>query len=176
MTDKTELKPCPFCGGEVQVFSTGDEPRNIAYVECTYCYIRGQQFEQLREWEVGTHIEAAIKAWNTRHQPKPADSEFRDEVEYPAKAIEHIKESKMDGDYMLTIHGQAREQIINYCESVRDSSPLPQMEGLVEALKYYADHENYWKPHDGNPKQKCQTNVDTGAAARQALAALEGGE
>jgi len=55
----SELKPCPFCGGEAELH--GDV--YSAFIECNYCGASG-----------GTHVSLsgnakadAIKAWNKRH-------------------------------------------------------------------------------------------------------------
>ena len=52
----TELKPCPFCGGEVvlQALYGGN------YVECGTCKCSTERFVK---------IEDAIQAWNTRPNP-----------------------------------------------------------------------------------------------------------
>lgn len=50
----TELKPCPFCGGEAELYSGG-----IKYVLCKECLATSNDFKTEAE---------AIKAWNTRHE------------------------------------------------------------------------------------------------------------
>ena len=65
----TELKPCPFCGGEAY-FLTSWHVKNTAFdsigVECKSC---GAQPYQIRVYE-GTDLEkkreAAAKKWNRR--------------------------------------------------------------------------------------------------------------
>lgn len=61
----TELKPCPFCGGEAKIrdFSTPDLEPEIG-VFCTNC--RGQTFVYETEAE-------AIEAWNRRPAKTPCD-------------------------------------------------------------------------------------------------------
>ncbi len=63
----SELKPCPFCGGEVSMFSGWLLP---PYIECSKCGIimNGKTRSELRD------------KWNTRHertckyeQPDPRD-------------------------------------------------------------------------------------------------------
>ena len=51
----SELKPCPFCGGEAE-FSIFD---NICNVVCKECRI-GTRYEHVSEHE------KAVKAWNRR--------------------------------------------------------------------------------------------------------------
>ena len=57
---KTELKPCPFCGGEAEeksqtasLFNT----RNVWYIRCKSCHSTGEP-----KW----HPKQAIEAWNRR--------------------------------------------------------------------------------------------------------------
>ena len=49
-----ELKPCPFCGGEAELFGTTES--GIFYVECLNCDVNGN-FDMPEE---------AIAAWNRR--------------------------------------------------------------------------------------------------------------
>ena len=51
----TELKPCPFCGGEAE-FRTFD---TICNVQCKECHI-GTRFEHIDDYET------VIEAWNAR--------------------------------------------------------------------------------------------------------------
>lgn len=50
----SELKPCPFCGGEAKLYSG-----RIKYVFCKECFATNE--------DVKTESEA-IEAWNTRHE------------------------------------------------------------------------------------------------------------
>jgi len=51
----TELKPCPFCGGEAEITQYGDSRKSTQY-ECTDC---GCRLETGEEFNHGA-------AWNTR--------------------------------------------------------------------------------------------------------------
>jgi len=51
---KTELKPCPFCGGEALASYDSDD---YPVVECQSCCARTDWFD---------HIYNAIEAWNKR--------------------------------------------------------------------------------------------------------------
>ena len=53
----TELKPCPFCGGEAKIASVPHGDRKLWYVICRKCEIA--TFQYLTEkW--------AVKVWNRR--------------------------------------------------------------------------------------------------------------
>ena len=49
----SEIKPCPFCGGEAKLIGLAEAPE--AYVDCTKCC------------PMSNSDEGAIKKWNTRH-------------------------------------------------------------------------------------------------------------
>lgn len=53
----TELKPCPFCGGEASVLELNGFSMSRYFVSCDTCSASGDH----RETE-----EAAIEAWNRR--------------------------------------------------------------------------------------------------------------
>lgn len=57
----TELKPCPFCGGEKAIRLWRDESENLYTVACDFtkggCGVSCGYYE---------HEEEAIQAWNTR--------------------------------------------------------------------------------------------------------------
>ena len=56
--NKTELKPCPFCGGEAEIVDTGDLYGHCEYsVSCTSCNCN-------TDWL--TNKKEAVQAWNKR--------------------------------------------------------------------------------------------------------------
>lgn len=62
MIDKPELKPCPFCGGEVEMLTWGGEKARL--ITCDDCHFSSRlfRFEHFKE-----NMESeAIKWWNTR--------------------------------------------------------------------------------------------------------------
>lgn len=69
-----ELKPCPFCGGEVQVYD--DECGHYA-IGCKFCC----DVAPITTWE--DTIEKAIAIWNTRNPKRESDMK---------EAFEKIKE------------------------------------------------------------------------------------
>ena len=75
-----ELKPCPFCNIEddFYVYYDPDDPDDVAYVECTFCYCCGPHKPTRSD---------AIAAWNHR-QPDTGLVE----------ALEKILEDAIDGD------------------------------------------------------------------------------
>jgi Lar family restriction alleviation protein len=68
MTDKIELKPCPFCGGEAKLTDLKQAPES--WVECKECGARTRFFSNSEE--------APVSAWNTR----PIEDELRKELRY----------------------------------------------------------------------------------------------
>ena len=55
--DMPELKPCPFCGGEAEVYEEEDESQEWVYVRCVDCWARTDG----NDTEIG-----ARDAWNQR--------------------------------------------------------------------------------------------------------------
>ena len=74
--EKTELKPCPFCGGEAEICSAFENQflGKYWYVRCKICYSRGSGiYESGKELEPNQEYEAirgawkrAIEVWNRR--------------------------------------------------------------------------------------------------------------
>lgn len=70
MTKKAKLKPCPFCGGDVEIY----QPNNDACRKWNYFYLRHIQMDgkkicwlSLIQREINfTGQERAITAWNKR--------------------------------------------------------------------------------------------------------------
>ena len=60
MQEITELKHCPFCGGEAEIYNSHDE----CYVHCKECYGKTKKYSNLHyDCE---YILKAIQAWNNR--------------------------------------------------------------------------------------------------------------
>ena len=59
----SELKPCPFCGGEAMMVKTQKCGR---YVMCLTCEVRTVEYETDY---IGSAYGKAIAAWNSRAQP-----------------------------------------------------------------------------------------------------------
>lgn len=58
MKNKTELLPCPFCGGKAEIL----EDVLDAHVYCTECYARTTDTEKfVKDWK-----REVIRIWNTR--------------------------------------------------------------------------------------------------------------
>lgn len=71
----TELKPCPFCGGEAEMYPEVDRIMGkFWYIRCKKCYSRvsgiyesGKELEPQEEHAAITRAwEKAIEAWNGR--------------------------------------------------------------------------------------------------------------
>lgn len=70
----TDLKPCPFCGGEAYIedshraFIRGESTK-VAYVRCRRCNARTSRYELAKYGGMSKSAEAvrlAIRAWNRR--------------------------------------------------------------------------------------------------------------
>lgn len=68
----TELKPCPFCGGDAEVRTifiekeTKDVPIS-SYVRCTQCFASTDEYHYKNADRTGINpSEEAVKAWNRR--------------------------------------------------------------------------------------------------------------
>ena len=67
----SDLKPCPFCGGEAKMVSwrlQGADHMQCGYVHCTKCNAKGDDWNDIRTATRHETIreENGIKAWNTR--------------------------------------------------------------------------------------------------------------
>ena len=76
MDETIKLKPCPFCGGEAEMYNGTDIVGKYWYVRCKKCYSRGagayESGKELEPQEEYTAIirawERAIEAWNRREE------------------------------------------------------------------------------------------------------------
>ena len=59
----TELKPCPFCGGEAELSGGCFDGESTSYVMCKKCASQGEFFFVSPKY---ASAEKAIKAWNRR--------------------------------------------------------------------------------------------------------------
>lgn len=63
---KTELKPCPFCGGKAAILRFAN-PRNWYCIECVDCHCRTDGFvHSSREASDAENIAANAVVWNKR--------------------------------------------------------------------------------------------------------------
>ena len=55
-----ELKPCPFCGAEVKLYSTdkGDTDGSMYSIECEHCCLDMGSYDMSKK--------QLVKMWNTR--------------------------------------------------------------------------------------------------------------
>lgn len=86
-----ELKPCPFCGGEVSVAVTGDGTENWYFITRAYrkreknCKCR--LFMESNKYPVGCREAARnarlklIEAWNRRYTPEEIEFDYGAEDE-----------------------------------------------------------------------------------------------
>lgn len=59
----SELKPCPFCGGEGELSSGKYDGKDTSYVMCKKCMCRGEFFFVSPKY--ASEIKA-VQAWNRR--------------------------------------------------------------------------------------------------------------
>lgn len=62
----SELKPCPFCGGEAEICSAYDDKflGKCWYVRCKKCYSQGSSFyESTKELDPNEEYQAILGAW-----------------------------------------------------------------------------------------------------------------
>lgn len=65
----TELKPCPFCGGEAEISKGRFDGKDTSYVMCKKCEAWGEFFFVSPKYASN---ERAIKAWNRRVKDETA--------------------------------------------------------------------------------------------------------
>lgn len=81
--NEKRLKKCPFCGGEAELCSTGNPYEvNYHWIYCKECGCKQH---------TSIHIEAVIKAWNTR---KPMDDIVKKMEEEYKKVQTEYSEAK----------------------------------------------------------------------------------
>lgn len=73
----SELKPCPFCGGEAEKMTSSDGFTSIGCLNCNPLF--GIMVQRSTEAE-------AIEAWNTRAE-RTCSIEERDELPYPVCSV-----------------------------------------------------------------------------------------
>jgi len=65
----SELLPCPFCGGTDGLF-VHIGPELMAAWQCNTCRCQGPDVKVSIKYRTGEYHAGAIKAWNTRSNPK----------------------------------------------------------------------------------------------------------
>ena len=69
-----ELKCCPFCGGEAEMYTNNDFSGYSTYIQCTDCGARTIGFDTTAYSDGYEHmnrtplIEAIVNAWNRRNK------------------------------------------------------------------------------------------------------------
>jgi len=94
-SDKTPLKPCPFCGGEAMSWKQPD------YSSCG-CKLCGSKIYRSH---YGGGIEEAIKAWNRRCEDRYTKEEIEDEFGRYRHDMAHPTHSKKQGHFCHDFDG-----------------------------------------------------------------------
>ncbi len=69
-----ELKPCPFCGGEAEIWYSATRKYGIAVCcKCIICRSQGKAYFTGEYMETAEAEELAEKAWNRRVSDGKAD-------------------------------------------------------------------------------------------------------
>ena len=68
----TELKTCPFCGGQAEISGGRYDGKSTSYVKCKRCMATGEFFFVSPEYASN---DRAIEAWNRRAEPWKGDTE-----------------------------------------------------------------------------------------------------
>ncbi|MGP9790717.1 hypothetical protein [Roseinatronobacter sp. NSM] len=97
MSEEVEMKPCPFCGGEIDDMGKADHPAYFATtqnptryaVNCSRCLTMGP---------FAPSTNGAILAWNARAAPKVKALEWKDFEGMGAKAGAYYQ-----ANYMITL-------------------------------------------------------------------------
>lgn len=92
---RENIKPCPFCGGQADLYSDLNDPYEGGYIvfgKCEVCGSRGKAFhvaeDPLETGNWGTpRCNDAVEAWNLRR----ADSEYEDLMKRTLEAIADLK-------------------------------------------------------------------------------------
>lgn len=86
----TELKPCPFCGGEAEFYPAAciEQGWYIATVQCVSCAAQVCSKPGLDRAEQEAN-ESAIKAWNTRAE-RTCHAEYPDDARMCSICAYHI--------------------------------------------------------------------------------------
>lgn len=62
-----ELKPCPFCGKDADIF---EDSNNFLNIGCSDIDCIGSDLEWVSPLDEATELTRAIAAWNTRTAPR----------------------------------------------------------------------------------------------------------
>jgi hypothetical protein len=106
----SDLLPCPFCGGEAELYLTGGDKGDIAYVQCEDCHSKTPCFTHdgttPEFFPEGQYVHECKLVWNTR-----ADNTVIKEL---AEALEQTRRHK--GDYI----DQALTKYANRIEKAKE--------------------------------------------------------
>lgn len=100
--DVTELKPCPFCGGEAELhYDRGPTGERYAWVGCNQCDVMSGHVDVASMMPEETH---PITAWNTRATPVVKQSLTADVTEADKRLFIAIADKSDHDDEIMAGH------------------------------------------------------------------------
>lgn len=115
MSEKIDLLPCPFCGGEAEYQHWTDN--GVTMCRAVVCQGDCESIQQY-----GSNEESAIKAWNTRHDDKLRALE--EQNKRLRDAVETIgQESDMDQEQIIELEAEV-ERLRSVLERISDNNQV----------------------------------------------------
>lgn len=114
----TELKPCPFCGGEARLCHPKGYGITLGSVKCNSCGGSTESF---------TDDDSAIEAWNTRPTPWHTGTPTEEGWYLVAFTYNHDEGVRYTTDYLMS-DGKWAFPIVNDLAKVEAWMPIPPFE------------------------------------------------
>ena len=114
---ETELKPCPFCGGDAGLYSSSICPTLDVVVECKNCHAGTQFFNDGTSEELQ---KKAIESWNRRHimSREKQIEEMATKIQHATASVytdaKDCAESLYNAGYRKQSEGEWKTEITNW--------------------------------------------------------------